>query len=74
MPSVTLHPDRQTSRDIDNALQKLKKKVEACNILKDVHAHAQFERPGDKRKRKKAAAVMRWKRERSKDMLPPKLY
>lgn len=74
MPKVYLNPERQQLRDIESALRKLKKKVEAAGILKTLHEKQQYERPGMKRNRKKAAAIMRWKREQNKHKLPPKLY
>lgn len=74
MPTVTLNPERQSLKDIDNALRKLKKKVEADGNLKKLHEKEAYERPGIKRNRKRAAAIMRWKRELQKSALPPKMY
>lgn len=74
MPTVSLNPERQTQRDIDNALRKLKKKVEACGILKDLQEGSFYEKPTAKRKRKHAAAVSRHRRELAKQQLPKKMY
>lgn len=74
MPKVILHPDKQEPKDIDRALSKLKKLVEKNGILKTLLEKQQYERPGIKRNRKKAAAIMRWKRELSKQELPKKYY
>jgi ribosomal protein S21 len=74
MPTVLLSNDRQTPKDIERALRTLKNKVEDCGILKTLQLKAAYERPGDKRKRMKAAAKQRWKRELAKSQLPQKLY
>ena len=36
MTKVFLHPDRQTQRDVENALRKLKKAVETDGTLKEL--------------------------------------
>jgi ribosomal protein S21 len=74
MPTVILNPDRQSPKDIDIALRKLKKKVEAGGNLKKLHEKEFHERAGVKRNRKKSAAIMRWKRELEKSKLPEKMY
>ena len=74
MPKVFLNPERQSQRDVEIALRKLKKKVEACGVLKTLLDKQQYERPGVRRNKKKAAAIMRWRREMNKGKLPPKLY
>lgn len=74
MPTVFLNPERQSLKDIEIALRKLKKKEEACGILKKVEEKRQYERPGIKRNRKRAAAIARWRREKAKEELPPKLF
>jgi ribosomal protein S21 len=74
MPTVYLNPERQSIKDVEIALRKLKKKVEACGVLKTLEEKRQYERPGVKRNRKKAAAIARWRREKAKEELPPKLY
>jgi ribosomal protein S21 len=74
MPTVFLNSERQSIKDVEFALKKLKKKVEAGGILKTLHEKSQYERPGIKRNRKRAAAIMRWRREKAKEELPPKLY
>lgn len=70
MAIVTLSPDRQSSRDIDVALRKLKKIMERNGVLKTLHEKEAYERPGERRIRKRAAAVMRQKREQAKNQLP----
>lgn len=74
MPKVDLNPDRQSPKDIENAMRKLKKKVEAGGALKKLHEKEFYERPGVKRNRKRSAAIMRWKRDQQKHLLPPKMY
>lgn len=74
MAKVNLHPERQTLRDIDNALRKFKRAVEADGTLKDLQDKREFIKPSIKRKLKKAAAKARWRREQSKQQLPQKLF
>lgn len=74
MPTVYLNPEKQESKHIDNALRQLKRKVEDCGVLKKLQEKSFYERPGIKRNRKKAAAIMRWKRELAKQKLPEKMY
>ena len=74
MPKVTLEPSRQSARDIDIALRKFKKKVEAAGTLKTLQEKSFFERPGQKRNRKRAAAVMRHRRKAAEGQLPKKLF
>ena len=59
---------------VEVALRKLKKIVEKSGLLKELHKREFYERPGVKRNRKKAAAIMRWKREQAKNKLPPKQF
>lgn len=70
MPSVKLDPTRQTPRDIDFALRKLKKKVEAAGTLKKLQEKEFFEPDSEKKKRKRAAAKLRQKRLTEKDKNP----
>lgn len=74
MPRVDLNPERQSTKDIELALRKLKKKVEAGGVLKKLHELEAYERPGVKRNRKRSAAIMRWKRDQDKNKLPQKMY
>ncbi|MGZ8924468.1 MAG: 30S ribosomal protein S21 [Nitrososphaeraceae archaeon] len=72
MPKVTLTPERQTPKDIDKALRNLKKIMEREGIIKKYFENEQYETPSAKRVRKKAAAVMRQKREQKNNSLPTK--
>lgn len=75
MPKVYIREDRQTDAiAIDNALRKLKKQVEKLGILKKLHEKERYEKPTLKRKRKRSAAKMRWKRELEAQQLPEKKY
>jgi small subunit ribosomal protein S21 len=74
MPKVYLDPEKQEIKHIEIALRKLKKKVDDCGILKTLQEKAFYERPGIRKNRKKAAAIMRWKRDLAKQKLPEKMY
>jgi ribosomal protein S21 len=74
MARINLHPERQTSRDIDNALRKFKRAVEDDGTLKDIQDKREFIKPSIQNKLKRAAAKARWRRELSKQKLPQKQY
>jgi small subunit ribosomal protein S21 len=48
--------------DISKALRKLKKKVEAAGILKDLRDKQFYEKPSEKRRKAKKAGIARWKK------------
>lgn len=74
MAKVTLHPERQTLRDIDNALRKFKRAVERDGTLDDLREKSEYTKPSVTKKLKKAAAKARWRREQAKHKLPEKLF
>lgn len=74
MPTVVLNPDRQSPKDIDKALRTLRKKEDACGTLKTLREKEGYEKPTTKRKRMRAAAEARHRRDQSKNALPPKQY
>jgi small subunit ribosomal protein S21 len=75
MPSIKLTAEPQKFRKgkrnnrppqdmpFDVAMRKFKKAVEAAVILQDVRRKEYYEKPTWKRKRKKAEAIARYKRE-----------
>ncbi len=60
--------------DVNRALRRFKKKVEESGILDDLRKKEFYEKPTTKRKRKKSAAVNRYKKKIEKEQLPPKMY
>lgn len=75
MPTVYIKPEKQDNpRAVEDALRKLKKKVENLGILKTLHEREFYERPGVKRNRKANAAKRRWKRELEKNKLEIRMY
>ena len=74
MATVTLNPDRQTSKDVDIALRKLRRAVEDDGTLKDVQAKREYTKPSVVRKLKAAAAKSRWRRQQSNNKLPEKQF
>jgi len=69
VPSVKVHDG-----NVDKALRKLKKKVANDKILETVRKKQQYEKPSEIRKRKKSAAIARWKKKLEKEKLPTKDY
>ena len=60
--------------NVERALRKFKKKVQASNILNDLRAREFYEKPTTVRKRKKSAAQNRWRKKLAEQTLPKKLY
>lgn len=71
MPSISLKPQRRNPRDkrpprpmpFDVAIRKFKKAVEKAGILQEVKKREFYEKPTAKRKRKKAEAVARHRKQ-----------
>jgi small subunit ribosomal protein S21 len=60
--------------DVNRALKKLKNKVEESGKLKDLQKKEFYEKPTTERKRKKSAAIARYKKKLEKEQLPKKMY
>ena len=60
--------------NVERALRKLKKKVQASNVLNDLRAKEFYEKPTTKRKRKRSAALNRHRKQLADQQLPRKLY
>jgi small subunit ribosomal protein S21 len=62
------------NEDINRALRRFKKKVDDSGILEDLRKKEFYEKPTTERKRKRGAAINRFKKKLEKEQLPPKLY
>ena len=60
--------------DINKALRKFKNKVEESGKLKDLKEKEFYEKPTTTRKRKKAAAKARYRKQLEKEQLPQRYY
>lgn len=60
--------------NVDRALRKFKKKIQASGILDDLRSREFYEKPTTTRKRKKSAAKNRWQKKLADQALPKKLY
>lgn len=60
--------------NIEKALRKFKKKVLESGLLDDLRSRETYEKPTTVRKRKKAAAKNRWRKQLASQQLPKKLY
>lgn len=58
----------------DVALRRFRKKVEESGVLQEIMDRQGYLRPGLKRNKAHAAAVMRWRREVEKSKLPKRMY
>lgn len=60
--------------NIEKALRKFKKKVQASGVLNDLRLKEHFVKPTVERKLKKAAAKNRWRKQLAEQALPKKLF
>lgn len=60
--------------NIERALRKLKKKIQASNILNDLREKEYYIKPTTARKLKRSAAKNRWRKQIAEQALPKKLY
>lgn len=63
MPAVKV----KENEPVDIAIRRFKRACEKAGILADVRKHEFFEKPTQERKRKKAAAVKRYKKKMSRE-------
>lgn len=55
--------------DVNGALRRFKKKVQESGILQELKDREFYEKPTTRRKRAKAAAKSRWKKQLAKEQL-----
>jgi small subunit ribosomal protein S21 len=60
--------------NVEKALRKFKKKVMESGLLNELRERETYEKPTTARKKKKAAAKNRWRKELAKQQLPKKLF
>jgi len=63
MPAVKV----KGNEPVDIAIRRFKRACEKAGILADVRKHEFYEKPTQERKRKKAAAVKRYKKKMSRE-------
>jgi len=69
--------NRVTVKDNENitqALRRFKRKIEDSGLLETLRKKEFYEKPTTERKRKKSAAVNRYKKKIEKEQLPKKMY
>jgi len=60
--------------NVEQALRKLKKRLQDNGMLQDLRDREFYEKPTAARKKKAAAAKMRWKKKLQSQQLPKKLF
>lgn len=60
--------------NINQALRRFKKKVEDSGVLEELRLKEFYEKPTTERKRKKGAAVARWRKQLRDNQLPKKMF
>lgn len=74
MPKLRGRSVTVQDNNVERAIRKFKKKVQASGLLNDLRAKEFYEKPTAKRKRKKSAALNRWRKQLADQQLPKKLY
>jgi small subunit ribosomal protein S21 len=60
--------------NVERALRKFKKKIQEQGLLEELRGRETYEKPTTRRKRKKGAAVARWRKKLRDQQLPKKLF
>ena len=60
--------------NVEQAIRKLKKKMQDSGLLQELRDREAYEKPTTKKKRKASAAKNRWKKKIQSQQLPDKLY
>lgn len=60
--------------NIEKALRKFKKKIQEQGLLLELRDRETYEKPTTARKKKKASAINRWRKQLRSQQLPKKLY
>jgi small subunit ribosomal protein S21 len=63
-----------TNDNVDRALRKLKKKIQASNLLNELRDRETYVKPTTQRKIKRNAARNRWRKYLANQQVPPRLY
>lgn len=59
---------------VDRALRKLKKKIQAAGVLEELRDREHYVKPTTERKLKASAARRRWRKKLREQELPRKMY
>jgi len=60
--------------NVEKALRKFKKKIQASGLLQELREREHYVKPTTERKLKKSAAKARWRKQLRAQQLPKKLY
>lgn len=60
--------------NVDRALRKFKKKIQASGLLDDLRAREHYVKPTTERKLRAGAAKSRWRKKMREQELPKKLF
>ena len=60
--------------NVEKALRKFKKKIQASGLLNELREREHYVKPTTERKLKKSAAKARWRKQLRSQQLPKKLY
>ena len=60
--------------NVEQAIRKLKKRMQDSGLLQELRDREAYEKPTTKKKRKASSAKNRWKKKLASQQLPDKLY
>jgi small subunit ribosomal protein S21 len=63
-----------TDGNVEKALRKFKKKIQASGLLQELREREHYVKPTTARKLKKSAAKARWRKKLRDQQLPKKMY
>jgi small subunit ribosomal protein S21 len=63
-----------TDGNVEKALRKFKKKIQASGLLQELREREHYVKPTTERKLKKSSAKARWRKQLRDQQLPKKLY
>jgi small subunit ribosomal protein S21 len=63
-----------TDGNVEKALRKFKKKIQASGLLQELREREHYVKPTTARKLKKSSAKARWRKQLRDQQLPKKLY
>lgn len=64
---------KHANESFESLMRRFKKSVEKSDILKTLREYEAYEKPSERKKREKAAAVKRWRRRQHELSLPAHL-
>lgn len=65
---------QRKGESVDNLIKRFRKKYSKSDIIKEVHAKMFYEKPGDKKRRKKEQNIRNIQREKQKELEKKRIF